>query len=142
MNENREQFISDEELKRIREKKLKEYMKVKERTEEMSNEPIHVTDASFEDFVNKNPLVLIDFWAAWCGPCRVLAPTIEELAEDYYGKVLVGKLNVDENPQAAERFQVFSIPTVLIIKNGEEVDRIVGCVPKEYFETALKKYLG
>lgn len=108
----------------------------------MANEPLHVSDADFNDIVNKNTLTLIDFWASWCGPCRVLAPTIEELAKDYAGRVLVGKLNVDENPTTAERFQVFSIPTVLIMKKGKEVDRIVGCVPKDNIEAALKKHLG
>ena len=137
-----EQFISDEELKRIREKKLKEYMRTKERVHDMEAEPLHVTDADFNDVVSKNALALIDFWASWCGPCRALAPTIEELAKDYAGRALVGKLDVDENPATAERFQVFSIPTVLIMKNGREVERIVGCVPKDQIETALKKHLG
>jgi len=138
----REQFISDEELKRIREKKLKEYMRTKERVHDMEAELLHVTDADFNDVVSKNALALIDFWASWCGPCRALAPTIEELAKDYAGRALVGKLDVDENPATAERFQVFSIPTVLIMKNGREVERIVGCVPKDQIETALKKHLG
>lgn len=137
-----EQFISDEELKRIREKKLKEYMRTKERVHDMEAELLHVTDADFNDVVSKNALALIDFWASWCGPCRALAPTIEELAKDYAGRALVGKLDVDENPATAERFQVFSIPTVLIMKNGREVERIVGCVPKDQIETALKKHLG
>jgi thioredoxin 1 len=108
----------------------------------MNVKPVHVDDSCFNATVTKHPLVLIDFWAEWCGPCRVLAPTIEELAHEYVGKILVGKLNVDENPATAERFQVFSIPTVLIMKNGKEVDRIVGCVPKDHIETSLKKYLG
>jgi len=82
------------------------------------------------------------FWASWCSPCRALAPTIQELADEYAGKIFVGKLNVDENPSTAERFQVFSIPTVLIMKDGEEADRIVGCVPKDYIVNTLKKYLG
>jgi len=125
----------------MKEKKSREHMKSGERKHEMGNEPLHVSDANFNDVVNKNTLALIDFWASWCGPCRALAPTIEELANDYAGRVLVGKLNVDENPTTAERFQVFSIPTVLIMKGGKEADRIVGCVPKDYIETALKKHL-
>jgi thioredoxin len=117
-------------------------MKHKEKKQEMNDKPIHVTDKDFDQVVSKNPLVLIDFWAAWCGPCRALAPTIEELAQEHADKVLVGKLNVDENPETAERFQVQSIPTVLIMKDGCEVDRIVGCVPKSNIENALKKHLG
>jgi thioredoxin 1 len=115
---------------------------VAEKKQEMSREPVHVTDASFDEALSEHPLVLVDFWAAWCGPCRALAPTIEELAKDYAGKVFVGKLDVDENPLMAERFQVYSIPTVLVMKNGKEVERIVGCVPKDYIVTALKKHLG
>ncbi len=107
----------------------------------MSTEPFHLTDANFDETIKKNPLVLVDFWAGWCGPCRALAPTIQELAKEYAGKVLVAKLDVDENPQTAERFQVYSIPTVVLIKNGFEVDRIVGLCPKRNFEAALQKYL-
>jgi thioredoxin 1 len=109
---------------------------------EMSEKPIHVCDSDFNDVVAKHGLVLIDFWASWCGPCLALAPTIEELAREYSGKVLVGKLDVDENPVTAERFQVFSIPTVVVIKGGKEVDRVVGCVPKDHIEGVLKRHLG
>lgn len=139
-----EQFISDEkeELKRIREKKLKEFKELMERMNEMNGEPIHITDSSFNEIVNKNELALVDFWAAWCGPCRALAPTIEEIAKEFAGKAFVGKLNVDENPATAERFQVYSVPTVVIMKKGKEVDRIVGCVPKGQIENALKKHTG
>lgn len=144
MSSERDLFISeeDEELKRIREEKLKQLFRLKEMTSEMTDKPVHVTDGDFDDIVQKHPLVMIDFWADWCGPCRALAPIIEELAKEYAGKVFVGKLNVDDNVQTAERFQVFSIPTVVIMKEGREVDRIVGCVPKEHFQTALKKCAG
>lgn len=142
MNSEHEQFISDEdeELKRIKQKKLREL--TEKRRSMNGTEPVHVTDADFDKIVQQNPIALIDFWAAWCGPCRSLAPTIEELANEHAGKVLVGKLNVDENPATAERFQVYSIPTVLIMKNGKEVDRIVGLCAKNYIEDALKKHTG
>jgi thioredoxin 1 len=107
----------------------------------MTDGPVHVTDSSFNDEVKKHSLALIDFWAPWCGPCRALAPTIEELNKDYAGRVFVGKLNVDENPKTAECLDVSSIPTMLIFRNGEEVDRIIGCVQKKYIETALRKHL-
>lgn len=138
-----EQFISeeDEELRRIKEKKLKELMKLKEKKQEMSAKPVPVTDSNFSDIVNKHPLALIDCWAPWCGPCVVIAPIVEELAKEYVGKALFGKLNVDENPRTAERFQIFGIPTLLIIKNGKEVDRIVGLVPKDNIKARLKKHL-
>jgi len=139
-----EQSISDEneQLKHIREKKLMELIELKEKERKMSTEPVHVTDSNFNEIVNKHPLALIDSWAPWCGPCLALAPIIEELAEEYAGKVLVGKLNVDENPRTAERFQIFSIPTMLIMKDGREVDRIVGLAPKKHMEAVLRKYLG
>ena len=103
--------------------------------------PITVTDATFNQTVQQHRLMLIDCWAPWCGPCQIIAPVIDEIAKDYAGKVVFGKLNVDENPQTSERFGVFSIPTLLVIKNGSEVDRIVGAVPKQFIETKLKKYL-
>jgi len=108
----------------------------------MSTEPFHVTDSNFQETLKNNKLFFVDFWANWCGPCRALAPTIVELAKEYYGRVLIGKLDVDENPQTAEGFQVLSIPTLIVIKNGQEVDRIVGCVPKKSIEVVLKKHLG
>ena len=107
----------------------------------MVDGPFHLTDANFEETVSKNKLMLVDFWAGWCGPCRALAPTIEELAKELAGKVLVAKLDVDENPQTAEKFQVYSIPTVILIKDCCEVDRIVGLCPKKQYDTALQKHM-
>jgi len=131
--------ISEEnELERMREKKLVE---LREKKPEMDNKPVHVTDSNFNEIIGKHALALIDFWASWCGPCKALAPTIEEVAKEYAGRVFVGKLDVDENPQTAECFQVFSIPTMLIMKNAKEADRIVGCVQKKYIEAVLKKHL-
>jgi thioredoxin 1 len=142
MSREHEQFISDKELKQIREKKLKELIKSKEKTQTMSTKPAHITDKDFDKTIQQHPLALIDFWAEWCGPCRALAPTIEELATEYAGKVFIGKLNIDENPKTAECFQVFSIPTMIIFKNGKEVDRMVGLCKKNYVEDTLKKYAG
>lgn len=107
----------------------------------MVTEPFHVTDANFDEIIKKNSVVLVDFWASWCGPCRALAPTIEEMAQQYAGKALVAKLNVDENPNKAECFQVFSIPTMIVFKDGCEVERIVGLCPKKNIETALNNHL-
>ena len=135
------QFISEEdaEVKRIKKRKFEE---LKEKEQEMIGEPVHVTDSNFNEIVNKHSLALIDCWAPWCGPCLALTPTIEKLAEEYAGKVFIGKLNVDENLKTAERFQIFSIPTMLIIENGKEVDRIVGLVPKNHVDAVLRKHLG
>jgi len=106
----------------------------------MSSEPFHVTDANFEETIKKNNLVFVDFWANWCGPCRALAPIIVELAKEYNGKILIGKLDVDENPSTAERFQVFSIPTMIVFKNGQEAERLVGLCPKNKIADTLQKH--
>jgi len=144
MNGEHEQLISEEdkELKRLREEKLKKLIEGKEKKNEMSTKPVHVTESNFNEITKKHPLILIDFWAPWCGPCIALAPTTEELAKEYAGKVSIGKLNVDENPNTAERFQVFSIPTLIMMKDGCEIDRIVGLCPKKHIEAVLKKHLG
>jgi thioredoxin 1 len=143
MNDEHERFISDEEeLKRIREKKMAQLREDKEKKQGASNKPVHVTDSDFKEITGKQSLALIDFWASWCGPCLALAPTIDEISSEYSGRVFIGKLNVDENPGTAECFQVFSIPTMLIMKSGEEVERIVGCVPKKRIEDALNKHLS
>jgi thioredoxin 1 len=107
----------------------------------MSSEPFHVTDSNFEETLKKNKVVFVDFWANWCGPCRALAPTIAEVAKEYSGKALIGKLDVDENPATAERFQVFSIPTMIVFKDGKEMERLVGLCAKSRIIEALSKQL-
>lgn len=107
----------------------------------MGDAPFHVTDTNFDETIKNNNVALIDFWAGWCGPCRALAPTIEELASEYSGKVLVGKLDVDESPKTAECYQVFSIPTLIVFKDGCEVERLVGLCAKNRIEDLLKKHL-
>jgi thioredoxin 1 len=100
------------------------------------------TDGNFETSVLKaGGPVLVDFWAEWCGPCKRLAPTIDALATDYAGKVTIGKLNVDENPGTAFKFQIRGIPAVLLFKDGAVVESVVGLAPKEEFTKAIEKHL-
>ena len=103
---------------------------------------INATDASFDtDVVNSDGLVSVDFWAAWCGPCKAIAPVLEELAEDYQGRVKIVKVDVDANPQSAARFGIRSIPTLFVFKNGERVETVVGGRPKSEFAALLDKHL-
>jgi thioredoxin 2 len=109
----------------------------------VSNGPVTVTDATFTSLVERSPLpVLVDLWAEWCGPCRMVAPVIDELAGTMAGRVLVAKLNVDENPATASRFGVQSIPTLLVFHGGREVDRIVGVQPKPEIVRRLERVIG
>jgi thioredoxin 1 len=101
-----------------------------------------VTDASFKEDVLDSPLpVLVDFWAPWCGPCRMVAPVVDEIAQQYEGKVKVVKLNTDENPSTASQYGIRSIPTLMIFKDGQRVDMVVGAVPKTTLANTLEKYL-
>ena len=104
---------------------------------------IAVTDASFEQDVLKSEVpVLVDFWAPWCGPCRMVAPVVEEIAGIYEGRIKVFKLNTDENPAVAGQYGIRSIPTLMIFKYGQKVDTVVGAVPKTTLSTTIDKYLS
>ena len=107
------------------------------------SKPVTVTDATFSAQVERSPLpVLVDAWAPWCGPCRMIAPVIDQLAEELAGRLRVAKLNVDDNPATAARFDLRSIPTLLLIKGGREVDRIVGVVPKAEIARRLDRIVA
>lgn len=105
-------------------------------------EPIHVTDESFEhDVLRSEVPVLVDFWAPWCGPCRMIAPIVEDLAQAYDGRAIVAKMNTDENGQMASSLGIMGIPTLIYFKDGKEVDRVVGFAPKQVFESKMDAVL-
>ena len=127
-----------DELEEIRAKKMRELMG--QMSTPTIDKPIAVSDRNFDQTIKNYPLVVVDCWAAWCAPCRAIAPVVEQLAKDYSGKVVFGKLNVDENPETAQRYGIMAIPTLLVMKNGEEIDRIVGALPKSQLEAKLSTY--
>jgi thioredoxin 1 len=144
---------ADEELNQIMAKKMKDLAR------QMSNSyidnklnvnisdvaanssPITLSDANFAQTIDKYPLVVVDFWAPWCGPCRMVSPIIEQLANELAGKAVFGKLNIDENPNISNAFGIQSIPTIAIFKNGKAVDGIMGAVPKSQILSKISKYM-
>ena len=109
----------------------------------MAGSVVEFSDSNFEQEVTKAPTpVLVDMWAAWCGPCRMITPMVEELAGTYAGKMKMGKLNVDDHPQVAAQFRIMNIPTLILFNKGEEVDRIVGVVPKEELTRRIERVIG
>lgn len=133
-----------DELEDLKRKKMFDLMKKAAEQESKKNyptKPVEVTDTTFSDFVNQFPAVVVDCWAPWCGPCRMISPVIEELASDYAGKVVFGKLNVDENPAVASEYGIMSIPTLLFARKGEVIDRLIGAVPRQIIEAKIKQIL-
>lgn len=106
----------------------------------MAGNVAEVTDANFQDFIKDDKPVLVDCWAPWCAPCRRLSPIIEELATELEGEVKFGKLNTDDNPSTAQQNGIMSIPTMLVYKNGEKVDQLIGALPKAEILNTLKKH--
>ena len=104
--------------------------------------PVEVSDANFEEVVVRSGMpVLVDFWAPWCGPCRMVGPVVEELSREYAGRVVVAKVNTDDNRETAGKFQILSIPTLILFKNGEAVERITGAAPKAHLDEVIRKHI-
>lgn len=103
---------------------------------------VEITDQNFQEVTGQSGLTMVDFWAVWCGPCRMVAPIVEQLADEYAGQVTVGKLDVDHNQQSASRFNVRSIPTILFFKEGKVVDQVIGAVPRPALESKIKQLLA
>ena len=135
--------LKDEELERIKQEKLRQLMeKVTEpQKESVANKPVDLTDATFKEAIQDHSLVVVDCWAPWCGPCLYVSPIVEEIAQDYAGKIFFGKLNVDGNRRVAMQYSIMGIPTLLIFKNGRLVDQIVGAMPRQMLEPKITRYL-
>lgn len=104
---------------------------------------VEATTATWDkEIIQVQGLVMVDFWAVWCGPCRMIAPTVEELAKEYIGKVKVAKLNTDDNPDVASRYKIMGIPTIIFFKDGQKVDQIVGAVPKPQLKAKIDSLLA
>lgn len=122
--------------KEILEEKLRSMNEIKE-----IKKPINLTDSNFDIEKSKYSLLVVDFWAAWCGPCKMISPIIEQLAEQYAGKIVFGKVNVDENPHISQRFGIQSIPTLMIVKEGQVIDVMIGALPKGQIENRIEQYI-
>jgi thioredoxin 1 len=136
----------DKELEELKRRRLNEMLrrfsgKGDVTKEPAQNEPVDVTDATFTSYIQNHTLTVIDCWAPWCSPCRMISPILEEMARDYAGKIFFGKLNVDENRRVAIQYQTMSIPTILVFKNGKLLDRIVGAMPRRLLEPRITRHL-
>lgn len=135
--------MEDEELRIINEKRMKKLQQIVNEKELLENikEPLDLDDSNFAQTINKYPLLLVDFWAPWCGPCRMMSPIINQVGKEYIGKLVVGKVNVDENPSISRQFGISSIPTLILFKRGQAVNNIIGSVSKSRIDEMVKIHL-
>ena len=133
-------MFEDTEIDRIKKAKILAMLEQAQK-EKFTGKPIILTDSNFDSEISKHTLIVVDFWAPWCGPCRMVGPLIEELASEYSGKVAFGKLNVDDNRMVPSRFGVRGIPTLMVFKDGEAVDTVVGACPKAHIEAKFKPHI-
>jgi thioredoxin 1 len=135
-------MFEENELAKIRAQKIQKILNGSNEQAQIAKEPIILTDGNFAKEVSANKLLVVDFWAPWCGPCRMVGPIIEALSAEYTGKAAFGKMNVDENQVVPSSFGIMSIPTIIIFNHGKEVERLVGAYPKAHIEAMIKRYLG
>ena len=135
--------LEDEELRIINEKRMKKLQQIVNEKELLKNitDPIELDDSDFTESINKFPLLLVDFWAPWCGPCRMMSPVIDQVGKEYQGKLVVGKVNVDENPSISRQFGISSIPTLILFKKGQAVNNIIGSVSKSRIDEMVRMHL-
>ena len=134
----------DDEVRRINQKKYEEMLKKPRPNEGRPTgpvKPMELTDSNFGEVVKSHPVVVVDFWAPWCAPCRIVSPVVEQLAEEMAGQATFGKLNVDDNPATSQRFGIQGIPTIMVFKDGEPVDGLVGAAPKQMIEARIKPHI-
>jgi len=132
------------EIEEIRQRKIAELVNSASQAGggDLLDAPVTVTDTNFEEVIKKHQTVVVDCWAPWCGPCRMLSPTIEAMAKDYKGKAVFAKLNTDENIGVASKYRIMSIPTLLYFRDGKLVDKTVGALPRPMLDTQMRKVLG
>ena len=136
-------MYQENELEQIRLRKIQAMLDATKKGQTpVAKQPIILTDSNFSGAVSANELLVVDFWAPWCGPCRMVGPIIEALSAEYTGKAAFGKMNVDENQVVPSSFGIMSIPTIIIFNHGKEVERLVGAYPKAHIEAMIKRYLG
>lgn len=135
-------MFEDTELEQIKLRRIQAMLDQADNPKQVNTHPLTITDMNFQETIEANSLVVVDFWAPWCGPCRMVGPVIEQLAKEYAGKVTFGKMNVDENQRVPNSFSVMSIPTIVVFHHGQAVLRIVGAYPKAEIEATFKRYIG
>ncbi len=130
----------DENVEKIKKKMVEDIMSKNE--ENYPDGPIKVNDDDFQETIEKYPLVLVDFWADWCGPCKMMEPVLEDLAQEYQGEIVIAKMNVDNNRKVPNQFGVSSIPTMVLFKDGESVERMVGALQKEQLKQKFEENMS
>jgi len=135
-------MAEENDLDQIRLRKIQAILDQTKNAGQTNNQPMTVTDDTFHKAVQTNYLLVVDFWAPWCAPCRMVGPIIEALSAEYTGKAAFGKMNVDENQMVPSSFGIMSIPTIILFNHGKEVERLVGAYPKAHIEAMIKRYLA